>query len=154
MMDLFAACKNGDVGVVKRILSTGVDVNMTDPENNTVPYALMLACREGHLEIVELLLSNGANPNLTDNLPMRRWSPLFYAANSQYVEIIKLLAKHGASIDYVSDDQGLTPLMYSVRGGLTDSIKTLIALGADPDIRNRKYGFSARSLAADKGIQL
>lgn len=62
---LFTACENGEVDIVKKILETGVDVNLTHPKTGATP--LWIACYNGQNKLIKLLLENKANANIADN---------------------------------------------------------------------------------------
>ena len=56
--DLCNAVIHGDVALLRRLLSSGVDPNAADYDLRT---PLHIAAAEGLTEIAEVLLSNGAN---------------------------------------------------------------------------------------------
>ena len=64
---LIYPCRNGDIEMVKLLLSYGADPNRKDEwvmDNGRVP--LIEASRNGHVEIVKILLEARANPNIED----------------------------------------------------------------------------------------
>ncbi|XP_046558662.1 protein VAPYRIN-like [Haliotis rubra] len=63
--DLYAACREGNLAEVKRILDTGrADVNCRDVDGRT---PVMWAALWGHRDVVELLVSRGADVSLVDD---------------------------------------------------------------------------------------
>lgn len=58
------AADRGFVDILKILLSYGINVDLTDSENQT---ALHYAVSCGHVECVELLLANGAKADIKDN---------------------------------------------------------------------------------------
>jgi len=93
--------------------------------------ALMMAALKGETEGVKLLLERGATVNQPG------WSALHYAASGPEPEIVRTLLGHGAEVDAVSPN-GTTPLMMAAQYGSEDSVKLLLARGADPSKRNQK----------------
>ena len=93
--------------------------------------ALMMAALKGETEGVKLLLERGATVNQPG------WSALHYAASGPEPEIVRTLLERGAEVDAVSPN-GTTPLMMAAQYGSEDSVKLLLARGADPNKRNQK----------------
>ena len=89
---LIEASRNGNIGLVKTLINSGVDVHA---ENNS---ALRWAAKNDHLEIVRLLLDHGANVHALDDYSLR------WATNNS--EVVRLLLDHGANI-HARDDQTL-----------------------------------------------
>ncbi|MEM1321097.1 MAG: ankyrin repeat domain-containing protein [Bacteroidota bacterium] len=58
--DLFAACKNGDLELVKYHIKMGVNPNYQHPEFMTSP--LLESIRANQIDIIKYLLANGADP--------------------------------------------------------------------------------------------
>jgi len=86
---LMVASLNGNLEIVKSLISEGADVNAKDNYGFT---ALMDAAFVGNLEIVELLVSAGADVNATvDNT-----SPLLIAYQMGHDEIVEYLLASGA----------------------------------------------------------
>ena len=90
--ELFAACKNGNLEAVQRILNSTLSstveeiVKARDNQHNT---PLIWASICGHFEIVELLLSKGADINDQDEDGQ---SSLFYLSSAGKEEaILKLI---------------------------------------------------------------
>ena len=90
-----SACKQGDCGVVKLLLDTGVEVDAT-VKFGMGSTGLMHASKGGHCELVELLLGRGSrvNQQYVDGK-----SSLMYASEGGHAEVVELLLKAGARAD-------------------------------------------------------
>ena len=69
-MDLIEASSDGNLGLVKLLLTNGANVNV---QNNNGQTALIWASQRGHLEVIKLLLERGADPfdkNNKNNYPL------------------------------------------------------------------------------------
>ena len=110
------ACYNGDIDYVRKYISCGKDVNVSERKNSP----LLAAISQHQVEIVELLMNNGADVNFNPdkNLTVLGWA--VDCANYQTfseeekhkeapTEIIELLLKYGADIN-LKDRYGSTPL--------------------------------------------
>ena len=86
----FKAIEKGDIDQVKKIISDGADVNMTECDGET---PLQRAVFYNHIEIVKLLIDNGANVNKSNDYGL---TPLFFANLIDNIDIIKLLTDNGA----------------------------------------------------------
>lgn len=115
---LFAASHSGHVGIVKRLLAAGTDVN----ERLFRGYALTAAAREGHTEVLSILLKSGAyqpaceeafleaclaGQAKTADLLMK-WelarpevltSALIHASSRGFLDIVELLEKGGVDVN-------------------------------------------------------
>ncbi len=136
---LFAA-QQGDVAIGSTLVEAGAEVNdlrMTDGMT-----ALMLAAAGGHDELSVLLLSRDANPDLTDE---RGQTALHYAApDPKSIELVRALLAHGANANARTRNDsprnsyagvsltGATPLFLAASVGNVETVRALIAGGADP----------------------
>ena len=126
---LLLTARKGDVKTTQILLNAGADVNEAGPGGLTV---LMIATMRGHTTYAAFLLDQGANPNLGPG-----FTPLHWAAGEWPTELTD------ATNGIIADDNEWSPL-----GGLRgqaklDSVKTLLAHGADPNLRPKtepKYG--------------
>ena len=73
---LHIAAKTGEKDIVKDIINTGIDINITDSAGNT---PLHYAAINGWTEIVALLIDKGADTNVKNKLNQ---TPLHFAARS------------------------------------------------------------------------
>ncbi len=153
--DFFVAVKRNDGRTVSMLLERGFDPNTRDPQgqvalilalhgenlavaeallanketkvdlvNAVGESALMMAALRGQFDWCQRLLARGAPVNQPG------WSPLHYAATGPEPKIVQLLLERGATVDAESPDR-TTPLMMAARYGKEESVKLLLARGAD-----------------------
>jgi ankyrin repeat protein len=141
------------VDVIK-LLTKGkkLNVNLKDSKGCT---ALFHACSRKLYNAILALLEEGADPNILDDQSI---SPLlrlvqtvkFGDLNTATLKnaIAKLVEK-GADIDAARKDSGTTALMIAAGIGPKEAVDALLALNADPKIKNKK-GLTARDIAQRK----
>ena len=163
-IDIYEACINGMLGIVKVHYLNGVDFLMLNE-------SLRMAFNHGHLDIfeylikkgadinqrgdrgelllndqcesknlckVEYLLAKGASPNLLDN---NGFSPLLLACQNccdeKSVELIKILLDSKADFNITNSNED-TPLRLACKCGSLDAIKLLVGHGVnfkdDPEV--------------------
>ena len=105
--------------------------------------ALMMAALRGQIEWCQRLLARGAQVNKAG------WSPLHYAATGPDPRIVALLLERGAIVDAESPNRS-TPLMMAARYGKEESVKLLLARGADAK-RTNDLGQTAADAARSVG---
>jgi ankyrin repeat protein len=130
----------GNTEEVKRAIEVGIEIDELGAKGHT---ALMAAAYYGHRSIVKLLLAAGADPNLLsddDGLGMGMTTLMlaagsFFASNRQY--IVKMLITGGADPNQRGVG-GKTAIFYSALAGsgYKDCVETLIAAGADLNLRD------------------
>lgn len=140
--DVFEAAVVGDLDAVRRLLDgdSGI-VGSVAPDGFT---GLHLAAYFGREEVVSVLLAAGADPDAvaTNGTRLR---PLHAATAARAPAIVGVLVDAGATVD-ARQKGGFTPLMAAAKHGDTDSLRWLLAAGADPD-QVADDGSTARSLA-------
>jgi ankyrin repeat protein len=118
---LVAAAGAGSVAAVRLLLAGGADVNAAETFQNTT--ALMRASAEGHVDVVGVLLEAGADPN-------------------RQAHVTSLTKRHNA--DHPTG--GFTALMWAARRGDAETVRRLVANGADVNLKNGD-GASAAMIA-------
>jgi ankyrin repeat protein len=171
---LIHAIQSRDVARAKRILNSGIDLNVAGQYGQT-PLGQAIGANLPSLALE--MIQRGANVNLTDI----GWSPLMYAASTcQEVialallnrgavvgwsdrdggtalivasddcrdgNIVNVLLKAGANVN-AADTSGDTALIVAARSGNERAVRELIAAGADPN-RVNADGQTALSVAKD-----
>ena len=141
---LLLATRNGRDGVVSAILQ-GANKDALDCDGES---PLIWAVTEGHLPMVNALVAAGVNVNA------RRGSDgsavLHIAAGRGRDEMVSSLLRKGAYKD-VLDNTGTTPLLWATAAGHLSAVETLLAAGANLNLRSREDDFSALHLAAGNG---
>lgn len=97
----------------------------------------------GNNELIKSLLKAGADPSVVEH---NGKSPLYVAANFANIEGIKLLHKHGAKVPPID---ALSPAMGAVYSGSLDTLKTLVGLYPDLDL---KAGWGEEQLKTTQGF--
>eukprot|EP00752_Nemacystus_decipiens_P008810 g7862.t1 len=160
---LHVAAAQGYNRVVRTLLASGANKDILDELGQTpltVAEAnrdaldcygerpLIWAVAEGHVPLVESLLAAGVN------ITVRRRSDggaaLHIAAGGGHDNIVSTLLRKGAYKN-VLDNKGTTPLLWATAAGHLATVETLLAAGANFNLRSRDDGFSALHLAAGQG---
>ena len=136
---LFAA-QQGDVESGRLLLRAGVDVNDRSRKDRKSP--LIVAAASGNKDFAVLLLDNGADADASDD---GGFTALHYAASDNSgADIVRALLMHRAhpnprtmrdSREYVYagvNPTGATPLFLAASLGNVETVRALIAGGADP----------------------
>ena len=142
----FAVAEN-DVASARLLLAAGLDPNFALPSGNKL---LMMAMAYGHTEAASVLLDSGADIRATDRGGN---TPLHVAAQSGNLVLVKQLLEKGADPNVrtaratMQAGRGgggggravaggsLTPLMIAARANQLETMKMLVAGGADPSLR-------------------
>ena len=89
--DLFDAANAGNIQQIGRLLSQGLDVNLTNNQRET---ALHMAAARGHYEAVIFLVRNGAYVKAPT---VKNWIPLHHAVRFRHPNIVSFLLEKGSS---------------------------------------------------------
>jgi ankyrin repeat protein len=140
---LIVAIRNDAPAVASLLMDQpGIDLEAKAPNGNT---ALMMAAYRQNKPLVVDMIWRGAKINQPG------WTALHYAAAGGSVEITGLLLDQDAAIDAESPS-GMTPLMLAAREGQEDTVKLLLARGADATLKDGGFHLTAAGFAlkADK----
>lgn len=121
--EFFEAVKSNNRGVVKVLITAGIDVNAKDDAGFT---PLMYASLKGYEEIVKMLLSVRADVKPKD--PFGRTALILGAYNKDNTNIIQMLIDAGADVN-AKDVGGTTALMAA--GPNLEIAQILIKAGVD-----------------------
>ncbi|PVH71720.1 ankyrin repeat protein, partial [Cadophora sp. DSE1049] len=117
------ACRKGEVGIARLLISRGAAVDMPLEFG---PSALRSAAQTGNLEITTLLLENGADVNAQFGYS---GCALECAIRARATDVVELLLKRGANAN--GHWKGKTPLQSAVMIDDEPMVKRLLQLGAD-----------------------
>ncbi len=147
---LSLACTNGSVRIIASLLAAGADPDGALPGGET---ALMTAARTGRAGAVELLLAHGADVGAREHT--RSQTALMWAAAHGHGGVVSALLAAGADIQARSSGpasaaggsgsqaavfrdysrrgriDAFTPLLFAVRGGHIETVRTLLDRGAN-----------------------
>ena len=127
---LLDAVLNSNAACVKALLEQGADPNITDRTGNT---ALMLAVADPAK--LKLLLERGAPVNAVNGAG--RSALLLAAAQRRALPAVKVLLSKGARVNQ-QDENGYTALLWIARQGDVETLRLLLAQGADIQARVKK----------------
>jgi ankyrin repeat protein len=160
---LMAAASQGDVNLVRTLLTAGADVNAHNKaggsaliyaawsgDTETVAIllnhgaeinhqsgngwtALMMVAAKDHAPVTELLAKRGADPNLPD---VYGWTPLMRAAYEGHARVVGVLLERRNSYLESRNDHGQSALHLAVIQGHTVIVTNLLAHGARPDAKD------------------
>jgi ankyrin repeat protein len=155
-----AAAKNR-AKIARLLIDLGADVNATDATGAT---PLTTAAQENaDLSLVSRLLAAGAQLHFTAAVTLKRYDraeamlgddpsrigpdgrdtvALHLAVGKKNAESVRWLIEHGVDVNAkrVMWDCNSTALHMTAESGATDIARLLLDAGADPDIRDDKYG--------------
>ncbi|MBN1532037.1 MAG: ankyrin repeat domain-containing protein [Spirochaetes bacterium] len=150
---LFGAAQYGKLDVVEYLVSRGVKVNYTDPEDNRT--ALMLASEYGHAPIVKFLLRKRANPNIRMHHiregirgRFKGSSALILACEKGDPESVKALVAAGSDVHYRS--LTFTPLCAAAASGNREIVELLLKKGANINHMSLMTNYSPLMIAANR----
>lgn len=157
---LATAVRNGQAGLLERLLRAGADVNARTLRGSTALHlaagdaacaAVLLragadvqardasgrtplhrAVRAGRLDVARLFLEAGVDPNTGD---CDGQTPLHVAARNGALNLARLLLDHGASVD-ASGLYGETALHVTSQTGRPELVRLLLDAGAPPSPRD------------------
>ena len=109
--ELLLAAERGNMGIIKRVLSSFVvDINFMTERNGS---PLILAARNNHRDVVQQLLERGAEPNMA---AQNGGTPLHDAAFKGHKDVVQLLLDRGAEPN-MANQFGRTAQYYALQNG-------------------------------------
>ncbi|NIS51505.1 MAG: hypothetical protein GWN67_10415, partial [Phycisphaerae bacterium] len=140
------ASTNGDINMVKSLLSAGTDVNVRGRLEYT---PLHHAAENGHANLVKFLIAEDADLEARNHYGR---TPLALAACQGHKGMVELLIALGADVN-TKDIWHKKLLHHAAENGHTDLAAFLFAKGADIE-NETNLDYTALSLAASKGHRL
>jgi len=159
--DLIQAAKDNNFDMVKKLISTGVNLDQQDERGYTSLMITSYTNPPNNGKIAEELIKSGANLEIKDK---NGYTALFFhiknnnvyivrklieagssvndndlldlAAYNNYSSIVEELIKAGADLNRQDNNSGLTPLIFASANGNMASSKKLIDFGANLDIQD------------------
>jgi ankyrin repeat protein len=119
---LFDAIRRADFDTVQKLVADGADVKAADDTGAT---ALMYAALYAGPDCVKFLIDHGAPVNALNKFGA---TALMWAASQPAT--VKVLSEHGADVNARASD-GVTPLVAAARYNNAESMRILLAAGAD-----------------------
>ncbi len=144
----YAAGKKGDTEVLNVLLDAGVapDMERSYPGFEKIAKTLLgTAVEAGRADLVRLLLKKGADPKRLHG----GGSLVKCAAEKGHSEILALVAAGPEDLNR-PDPIGMTPLHHAVASGNLETVRTALALGADPKAKEPIMGLAPLDLACRK----
>lgn len=129
--DFADAAFEGNLRLVQKGISQGIDINVPNEDGNT---ALMLAAFNGHAEVVRLLISRDADVQAKNSV--KRTALMFAATAPDNTATVEALLKAGANVNAVDGGEGYTALMFAAGEGHLAMAKLLLDAGADASIKD------------------
>lgn len=158
---LITAASYGDGDVARILVGAGADLNATAaPTSGGVPggTALRHAAVFGMTDVVDVLVAAGATihdiaeaaaaGNITGWLhadtPLQdRVRAFVMAADHQRLDVINQLVAAGTPVDAIDARWGRQALQVAAQNGRAASVRRLVELGADPNLRDPVHGLTA-----------
>jgi uncharacterized protein len=146
---LIAAAWDNDVRRARSLIAQGADVNAKD---STVQSAYLISTSEGYLELLNLTLRNGADVDSKDSF---NGTGLIRAADRGHADIAGRLIQADVEIDHINN-LGWTALHEAIilgdgSGRYVDTVRVLVAAGADLGLRSQRDQTTPLEHATSKG---
>ncbi|KAJ0704376.1 putative ankyrin repeat-containing domain-containing protein [Helianthus annuus] len=114
---LFVAVHNGNLNLVRKLLSHGADVN----QKLFRGFSITAAVREGHFEIAEILLKNGASRSACEEALLEASC---HGRGGKFIELLM-------ASDLIRANIAVHALVTACCRGFTDAVDTLLKCGVD-----------------------
>lgn len=146
---LIRAAWADDVQRAQALIARGADVNAKD---DTVQSAYLISTSEGSLDLLNLMLKHGGDVAAKDSF---NGTGLIRAADRGLADVAGRLVQAGVDVDHVNN-LGWTALHEAIILGdgsrrYVDTVRVLVAAGADVTLRSRRDDVSPLDHALAKG---
>ena len=147
---LIAAAWDDDVTDATLLIAAGADVNTKD---RTKQSAYLISTSEGYLDLLDLTLKHGAD---VDSLDKYDGTGLIRAAERGHHDIVGRLLQTDIDVDHVNN-LGWVALHEAIvlgngGGRYVDTVRALVAGGADLEVEPRRDGISPLNHAKRRGF--
>jgi ankyrin repeat protein len=147
--ELIAAAWDDDVNRARRLIAKGADVNAQD---ETQQSAFLIAASEGYVDLLDLTMRHGADLGRHDSFD---GTALIRATERGHAAVAGRLVRAGIDVDHVNN-LGWTALHEAVILGdgsarYVDTVRVLVAAGADISIPTVRDGLTAEQHAEQQG---
>ncbi len=143
--DILDAAAGGSLEKIKSLLKDNPDLVFAKDTHGFTP--LHWGAVSGHTDVLEFLLANKADVNARDNVGR---AALGLAAQNDWADVVELLLTNKADVNAKDGTSGLAPLHEAAFFGHTNVVKSLLANGADVNVR-AKIGITPLGEAAFAG---
>jgi uncharacterized protein len=148
---LIAAAWDNNLRRARSLIARGADVNAKD---STVQSAYLISTSEGYLELLNLTLRHGADVDSKDSF---NGTGLIRAADRGHADIAGRLIQADVEIDHINN-LGWTALHEAIilgdgSGRYVDTVRVLVAAGADLRLRSRRDQITPIGHATAKGYR-
>lgn len=130
------ACLSGNETMVRFLLEHGAECHIHSaaicPASGS---AIVKAGEGGNINVIKMLLAKGAN--IHDVRKDGKANALHQAANYGKAAIVPFLVQQGIEVN-TPNGYGQTPLILAAKFGWLDTVKVLLAQGADASVRDHK----------------
>ena len=151
--ELIAAAWDNDVKKSRLLIEAGADVNAKD---KTVQSAYLIATSEGYLPLLELTLRHGADVTSLDSFD---GTGLIRASERGHFDIVGRLLQSNIDPDHVNNlgwvglHEALEFAKPDRKADYVDTVRVLVAGGADVEIAAQRDGRSPVELADKHGLK-
>lgn len=160
------ASENGNVDILKMLISSGADVDKPQKENGATPLRVAAEC--GHKAVVDMLIDAKADIEQCTKLQSLSHgsSPLFAAAQKGHGQVVQALIDARADVDsalngpmspywlfvgYTAPKTGIVPIGIAAANGHKDVVQLLCNSNADIDRASEADGMTPICMAANRG---
>ena len=126
VIKLCDAASKGNIGRIRFLLASGVDINCS-----RIRTPLYWAAYSGRTDVDKLLLDEGANPEKGSEQEDN--NPLYWAIFLSRRDMVRFLLDAGANPNSVCSLSGNYPLAGAAKYGQVDMVLDLLKAGADPN---------------------